>query len=97
MDHHCIISGCPNHGDNRLGVRCRVGHGHESPFPEKGPTYSMISIDAGFLCDAHALGGVDFELRVTPTTTREALLAVRAGENVVARTKPIRQPLADAA
>jgi hypothetical protein len=90
----CIVPGCPNEGRNRLGVRDRIGHDGETPFPEKSRTYALFSIDAGHLCDEHSLNGVELQLSVRPTATREATLVVRSGDNVEERTKPIRQPVA---
>ena len=99
LDHSCLVPGCPHPGRNQLGVRCRVAHSGASPFPEKRRTDAIFSVEsAGFLCDFHALSGGSMKLTFEPDELQEATLGAACRENVVEeRTKPIRQPLEEAA
>jgi hypothetical protein len=93
--HICFIAGCSAEGRNQIGIRCRVAHSGESPFPNKSRTYSMFSVESdAFLCDDHALGGMAMALALTPNATEEASLAVVC-ESVMTdvRTVEIKQPL----
>jgi hypothetical protein len=99
IDHRCIVPGCPATGRNQLGVRCRIAHSEESPFPEKSRTHALFSVESGaYLCDHHALAGVDLTLVVAPTAGREAELNVVCGQGLSEpRSTPIKQPLREAA
>jgi hypothetical protein len=99
VDHDCLIPGCPYLGRNQLGVRCRVAHSGETPFPEKKRTDAIFSVEsAGYLCDQHALSGGKMALRFEPNNSEEASIIVASGENILeTRVKPIRQPLRDVA
>jgi hypothetical protein len=97
--HNCIIPDCTATGRNRLGVRCRVAHSEATPFPSKGRTDSMFSVESdAYLCDAHALAGVNLALTVSPNRSEEASLAVVCGHAIspTHRTE-IKQPLEQAA
>ena len=99
VPHDCLIPGCPYPGRNQLGVRCRVAHSGESPFPEKRRTDALFSVEsAGYLCDRHALAGGTMSLTFTPNGSQETAIVALSGECVSEeRTKPIRQPLIEAA
>jgi hypothetical protein len=95
----CIVEGCPETGRNRLGVRLRVAHSGATPFPNKGRTDAIFSVDGdALLCDRHALGGVAMTLVVEPRVSQKASLAVISGNAVSeVRTIEIKQPLSEAA
>ena len=95
----CIVPGCSANGRNRIGVRCRIAHSQATPFPEKGRTDSMFSVDGdAFLCDAHALAGVRLTLSVSPNRSEEAALTVLCGQYISpTHTTEIKQPLKQAA
>ena len=97
--HDCVIPGCPYPGRNQLGIRCRVAHSGASPFPEKRRTDAIFSLEsAGFLCDQHSLRGGRMTLTFEPNDSQEVSMIAISGENVTdERTKPIRQPLVEAA
>jgi hypothetical protein len=94
ITHNCIVPGCPAEGRNQIGVRCRVAHSGATPFPKKSRTDSMFSVESdGFLCDAHALGGVSLTLALAPTGSQEAALGVVCGNEMTPiRTTAIKQP-----
>jgi hypothetical protein len=95
IDHHCMVPGCPSVGRNQLGVRCRIAHSEESPFPEKSRTHALFSVESGaYLCDHHALEGVALTLVVAPGANRAAELNVLCGTTLSEpRSTPIKQPL----
>jgi hypothetical protein len=97
--HECLVPGCPLPGHNQLGVRCRVAHSGASPFPNKRRTDAIWSVEsAGYLCDQHALAGGRMRLTFEPDGSQEASITAASGEHVVEeRSKPIRQPLEEAA
>jgi hypothetical protein len=91
--HQCIVPGCPDEGRNRIGVRCRVAHREESPFPTKGRTAGLWSPDAeAYVCDRHALGGAHMTLLFEANDSRETTIKVIAASSVDERTTPIKQP-----
>jgi hypothetical protein len=94
ITHICIVPGCPGEGRNQIGVRCRVAHSGETPFPKKGRTDSMFSVESdAFLCDAHALGGVNLTMALAPTISQEATVSVVCGTEMTSlRATPIKQP-----
>jgi hypothetical protein len=98
-DHDCLVPDCPHPGRNQIGVRCRVAHSGESPFPEKRRTDAIFSVEsAGFLCDAHALAGGRMHLIFEPDASQQAALGIECQSAVLEeRVKPIRQPLAEVA
>jgi hypothetical protein len=94
ITHFCIVPGCPAEGRNQIGVRCRVAHSGETPFPNKSRTDSMFSVESdAFLCDAHALGGISLTLALAPNDSEAAGLGVVCGtEMTPVRTTAIKQP-----
>ena len=82
-----------------MGVRVRVAHSGASPFPEKRRTDAIFAIEsAGFLCDGHSLGGGHFTLNFAPNRTEDASIEATSGQSTSElRSKPIRQPLEEAA
>jgi hypothetical protein len=92
--HGCVVPGCAAPGRNQIGVRCRIAHSGESPFPGKSRTYAIFSVESdAFLCDTHALGGVSLALAVSPSASEEASLAVISGTTMTeVRTVEIKQP-----
>jgi hypothetical protein len=99
LPHKCLVPGCPSEGRNQIGVRCRVAHSGQTPFPKKGRTDSMFSVESdAFLCDAHALGGVNLTLALAASDSHEARLSVVCGTAMTPiRTTAIRQPEREAA
>jgi hypothetical protein len=97
--HSCFVPDCSEEGRNQLGIRCRIAHSGESPFPAKSRTHAIFSVESdAFLCDRHALGGVSLALAVSPNTTEEASLAVVCGRATSdVRNVEIKQPLRRAA
>jgi hypothetical protein len=97
--HECFIPGCAEEGRNQLGLRCRIAHSGDSPFPAKSRTHAIFSVESdAFLCDRHALAGVSLALAVSPNTTEEASLGVVSGDAMSdVRTVEIKQPLRRAA
>lgn len=62
MSSECAIPDCPQSGKHRLGVRCRVAE-ELSPVPGKGKTDALWSVETdSYLCDRHALAGLDVTL-----------------------------------
>ena len=98
-DHECIVPGCVRQGRNQLGVRCRIAHSEESPFPNKTRTHALFSVESGaYLCDSHALGGLELTLIVAPTNSEAASLTAVCGQAMAGpRTTSIKQPLRQAA
>lgn len=94
--HNCVVPSCVAPGRNQIGVRCRIAHSGESPFPGKARTYAIFSVESdAFLCDNHALGGVALALAVSPSTSGLASLAVVCGTSMTeVRTVEIKQPQA---
>jgi hypothetical protein len=94
--HDCVVPGCGAPGRNQIGVRCRIAHSGESPFPGKSRTSAIFSVESdAFLCDRHALGGVSLALAVSPNASEEASLAVVCGTSMTeVRTVEIKQPQA---
>lgn len=92
--HDCVVPNCPEPGRNQIGVRCRIAHSGESPFPEKSRTHALFSIESdAYLCDRHALRGVSLALAVSPNATQEASLGVICGTTMTeVRTVEIKQP-----
>ena len=98
-DHDCIVPRCEESGRNQIGVRCRVAHDEEGPFPTKKRTHALFSVESdAYLCDRHALAGVSIALALSPNTSEEASLAVACGRKISdLRTTVIKQPLEAAA
>jgi hypothetical protein len=89
---HCAVRGCDAEGKHKLGVRCRVWHG-PSPVAGKGRTSALWAPDAdAFLCDDHALGGVDMTLLLEPNGSEATSIRVIAGGDATgSRVTPIRR------
>lgn len=78
----CLVPGCTANARNKLAVRCR-----------KPSTRAVWAPDSrAFLCKAHAEGGVDLEVTVTPTTTGSVKVTYGSGgQQGPTRTTPIRR------
>jgi hypothetical protein len=62
----CAIPGCRKPGKHRLGIRCRVWQ-EPSPVDGKHRTDALWAPDTdAFLCDEHAMGGMDMTLLIEP-------------------------------
>ena len=92
-DHPCAVEGCAQEGRNQLGLRCRVAHDGESPFPKKGRTDAIWSIESeAFLCDTHALSGGTFAFVFEPDRSQDVKIEVLSDRAIEARSKHIKQP-----
>jgi hypothetical protein len=86
----CAIPDCPSSGKHRLGVRCRVAE-EPSPIPGKGKTDALWSVETdAYLCDQHALAGVDVTLMLEPNTSGSVSVRVLP-RGSSSRRVPIRQ------
>ena len=87
----CAIPGCPKTGKHRLGLRCRVMV-EPSPVAGKGKTDALWSVDSeAYLCDEHALKGIDATLMVDPNTSGVASVRViTGGQHLPARKVKIK-------
>ena len=75
----CSIPGCKQLGKHRLGVRCRVWQ-EPSPVEGKHRTDALWAPDTdGFLCDAHAMGGMAMTLLIEPNEGGSNSIRVIAG------------------
>lgn len=92
--HTCVVPDCRAAGRNQIGVRCRIAHSGESPFPGKARTHAIFSVESdAYLCDQHALGGISLALAVSANTSEEAALGVICGDSMSElRTVEIKQP-----
>lgn len=88
----CVIPDCTGTGKHRIGLRCRV-MSEPSPIPGKGKTDALWSVESdAYLCDMHALGGVDITLMIEPSTSGWASVRVPgAGAKVQPRKVQIKQ------
>ena len=67
---------CVRSGKHRLGIRCRIME-EPSPIDGKGKTDALWSIESdAFLCDTHALAGVDLTLVLEENNSGYASLRV---------------------
>jgi hypothetical protein len=72
----CVISDCPDTGKHRLGVRCRIMD-EPSPVPGKKKTHALWSVESdAYLCDVHALAGIDITLLLETNTSSSASVRV---------------------
>lgn len=99
MTRDCFVPECPREGRNQIGVRCRIAHSGEPPFPSKSRTHALFSIESdAYLCDEHALSGISLALALAPNDSEEAALAVVCGRAMSElRSVEIKQPLRRAA
>jgi hypothetical protein len=68
--------GCSEAGKHRLGLRCRVMR-EPSPIRGKRKTHALWSAESdAYLCDKHALSGLDVTLLIE--TNRTGAVALRA-------------------
>lgn len=75
----CAIPGCRQPGKHRLGLRCRVWQ-EPSPVDGKHRTDALWAPDTdAFLCDDHAMGGMNLTLLVEPNGTGKNLIRVIGG------------------
>lgn len=72
----CVIPGCSGTGKHRLGLRCRV-MSEPSPVPGKGKTDALWSVESdAYLCDTHALAGIDITLLLEANDSKAASVRV---------------------
>lgn len=72
----CVIPGCPKTGKHRLGIRCRI-MSEPSPVPGKGKTDALWSVESdAYLCDVHALAGIDVTLLLEANKSKSASVRV---------------------
>lgn len=76
MTEPCIVATCQHEGKHRLGLRCRVMR-EPSPIAGKTKTHALWSVESdGYLCDDHALSGLDVTLLIEPN--RSGAVSLRA-------------------
>jgi hypothetical protein len=91
--HPCIVDGCVRSGLNQLGIRCRVAHDGETPFPHKRRTDAIFPIESdAYLCDVHALSGGTLSIIFEPAGSGDMSVEVAAEKPVETRMKHIKQP-----
>jgi hypothetical protein len=72
----CVIPDCPGTGKHRVGVRCRI-MSEPSPVAGKGKTDALWSVESdAFLCDVHAVAGIDITLILEANKSKAALVRV---------------------
>ena len=90
MTSDCAISNCPQTGKHRLGVRCRVMD-EPSPVAGKGKTDALWSVESdAFLCDIHAVSGLDVTLLLEANRSGAASVRV-LGHTASSRKVPIKR------
>lgn len=90
MDEQCVIPGCARPGKHRLGVRCRIMR-EPSPVEGKKKTHALWSVESDtWLCDAHALDGLEVTLLLEPNKSRTASIRVVGPQRARTRRLPIR-------
>ncbi len=78
----CIIDDCRNNARHNLGIRLR------RPWPRTAIWAPDLN---AFVCDEHAAAGMNIEIILTPTDTRQIETEVRTERGAsVRRTTPIR-------
>ena len=89
----CAVPGCPQTGKHRLGLRCRV-MSEPSPVPGKDKTDALWSVESdAYLCDTHALEGLDVTLLIEPNRSGFASVQVLSnGSNAGPRKVRIKGP-----
>lgn len=87
----CVISDCSETGKHRLGIRCRI-MSEPSPVAGKGKTDALWSVESdAYLCDVHALAGIDITLLLEANKSHEASVRVLgAGAKAKPRKVPIK-------
>lgn len=87
----CVIPNCAGHGKHRLGIRCRVVE-EPSPIEGKGKTDALWSAESdAYLCDVHALSGVDITLLIEPAITKQVSVGVVGAQGTQHRRRvPIK-------
>jgi hypothetical protein len=86
----CAIPKCARAGKHRLGIRCRVME-EPSPIPGKGKTDALWSVESdAYLCDGHALSGIDITLLLEPTTSKSVSVRVVGPAGAQPRRVPIK-------
>ncbi len=76
MTGQCVIPNCPATGKHRLGIRCRI-MSEPSPVPGKGKTDALWSVESdAYLCDVHALAGIDVTLLIEANRSHVASVRV---------------------
>ena len=90
----CVIPDCSRTGKHRLGVRCRI-MSEPSPVPGKGKTDALRSVESSaYLCDVHALAGIDVTLLLEANKSQAASVRVLgAGTKGKARKVQIKSHL----
>ena len=79
MTSDCAIPDCGGVGKHRLGIRCRVME-EPSPIRGKGKTDALWSVESdAYLCDRHALAGLDVTLMLEANTSGAASVRVLPG------------------
>jgi hypothetical protein len=72
----CVIPDCVEIGKHRIGLRCRI-MSEPSPVPGKGKTDALWSVESdAYLCDTHALDGVDITLLIEASQSGAASVRV---------------------
>lgn len=89
----CVIPDCPDTGKHRLGVRCRI-MSEPSPVAGKGKTDALWSVESdAYLCDVHALAGIDITLLLETNRSKSASVRVLgAGAKAKPRKVAIKTP-----
>jgi hypothetical protein len=86
----CAIPNCAKPGKHRLGIRCRVME-EPSPIAGKGKTDALWSVESdAYLCDTHALSGIDITLLLEPTTAKQVSVRVVGPPGAQPRRLPIK-------
>lgn len=84
MSNICAIAGCETTGKHRLGLRCRVMV-EPSPVAGKSKTDALWSVDtSAYLCDKHALSGLDATVMFEANDTGSAAVRVVTGRGALA-------------
>jgi hypothetical protein len=82
MIHRCCI--CDQPAYNQLGLRCRV----KSEYGLKKKSHAVWAPDLnGWLCDTHALGGINATLYVTSNGRQKTVISVDGEAPVITRIK----------
>jgi hypothetical protein len=89
--HKCMVSGCPQEGVNKLGIRCRVWNNNN---PTKGKTAALWSPDTdAYLCDVHALSGATITVITNPMTRKASRFRLSLDKRSVQEIPPSKDNL----